>query len=111
MATPRPRSPQQGMLAVHLEAALERLLADLAGAEDGGAAAAPLRAYLQRVVQQATESPGGLFRTVSVTRDGASEEDPLAGAQVSVDPVLARAALKSVQRLERSFLSSVLSYL
>ncbi len=99
------------MLAVHLEAALERLLAELARAEDGGAADAPLRAYLQRVVQQATDSPAGLFRAISVTQDGDGEEDPLACAQLNADPVAARTALKSVQRLERAFLSSVLSYL
>lgn len=102
-ATPRPQTTQRGMLGVHLESALKRLLADLAQAEDGQPGDGPVRAYLERVVQLATESPGGLFR------DG--EEDPLGGAQVSAHPALARTALKSVQRLERSFVSSVLSYL
>jgi signal transduction histidine kinase len=107
----RSGTARRGMLGVHLESALRRLLAELAEADDGWECDGPVREFLERAVRQAIDGRGGGFRAVSAWEDAEEEADLPAGAEVTSHPALARTALKSLQRLERSFVSSVLSYL
>jgi signal transduction histidine kinase len=109
----RPYSGQLSMLSQHLQQSLQALLAELRDEEDQPSLES-VRAYLTAAVARALAAESGVLDTLSELRGGRLEETPQApygATEVIKDATAAQLALVSLQRLQRSLLSSVLSYL
>lgn len=107
-----PLTGPPNMLSQQLERSLQTLLADLPDQDDPNLE--HVRDFLHGVVQRAVASQAGVVETLSELRSGRVQEVPAAyhdGVEQIEDPRAARLALVSLLRLQRSFLSSVLSYL
>jgi len=110
--TPGPLTGQTSMLSQHLERALQGLLAELPEHDDPSLG--HVRDFLLGVVQQAVASQADVFETLSEVRRGRLQEVPAAyqpGSEDIKDPQAAKLALMSLLRLQRTFISSLLSYL
>ncbi len=108
----RPASDQPNMLSSHLEGSLRALLADMPHQDDP--ALGQIRDFLSEIVQQAIASQNGVLEALSDLRDGHLREVPAyrpKGFENIKDPQDAQVALLSLLRLQRSFMSIVLSYL
>lgn len=108
----RPPIEQPNMLSQHLEGSLRALLADMPYQDDP--ALGQIRDFLNGIVQQAIASQTGVLETLSDLRDGRLREVPAyrpEGFENITDPQDAQVALLSLLRLQRSFMSIVLSYL
>ncbi len=101
------------MLTQHLERSLQLLLNDLEERR-GEDAAEPVGDFLREVVNHAVRSGADIGDTLAQLRAGSLEqeaaEDEEAGAALTNADV-ARLAMRSLQDLQRAFLSTVLAYL
>ncbi len=108
----RPTIPPPGrnMLALHLERALQRLLLDLRQ-EQGDEAVESVRTYLENVVERAATPPGDIVETLRRMREQGKDVISVPTNGLTEDVRSTKTALQSIQRLQRSVVSSTLSYL
>lgn len=102
-------STGRGMLVQRLERALDRLLVELEQ-EESQLDVGPVRAFLTEIIQHSEAPPPRIYEALLKMRDGEDEAAPFETASLLEDPASARAALRSVRRLQQALVSGALSY-